>query len=105
MLTNFPEHWGQEHRDALNEMLRTARADGLWFVANNLATDGPMWLSPDELEDQFEEGTLRWGAVNWKLKPPAEYLDQTMLELAKAHARAKELAEKVVHLHKVIHGP
>lgn len=60
--------WDQSDRDALDEMFRTARADGLWFYHNGIS--GPLWFSPDELQAEQAKGRFVWGAINWTLRDP-----------------------------------
>ena len=71
---NYPPNWTQRDRDELDQLFAEARAKGLWFYHGGLS--GTCWFTPDELQQAQEGGAFIWGAVNWKLRPPTELLDQ-----------------------------
>ncbi len=71
----------------MNELFTLARAKGLWFWSHYQG----IWFSPDELIRLRAEGRFRWGAQNWELRNPEEYLEETrrrVTEAQMAHARA-----------------
>ena len=54
----------------LADLMARARRERLWFWCNYQ----DLWFSPDELQAEWDKGSFRWGAVNWKLRDPVEYL-------------------------------
>lgn len=96
----YPDSWDQINRDELDHLFDVARTKGLWFFHNSLAV-GPMWFSPDELEDQQKRGQFIWGAGNWRLRDPQEYLD----EVSRAVVVATETRDRVAdRIHKAKAG-
>lgn len=52
----------------LAELIGNAKAEGKWLWCNYQ----DLWFSPDELAAQNANGKFLWGAVNWRLRDPAE---------------------------------
>lgn len=75
----------------MESMFAEARTQGLWFFTNYQQ----LWFSPDELEQHQRAGTFRWGAVNWRLRPPQEYLEQLKREAGCARADYERGAARV----------
>jgi hypothetical protein len=67
--------------DGLAALIERARSEGKWLHCPYQ----DLWFSPDELADQNDRGSFRWGPVNWTLRDPIERLEQ--LEAAAASAR------------------
>ncbi len=66
----------------LAPLFEEAAAKGLWFYCSYQG----LWFSPQQLADKHAEGKFIWGAVNWRLRDPAERLHELLKE--------KEAAEK-----------
>lgn len=71
---DYPAIWGQSARDDLDHMFAVARTKRLWFFHGGLS--GPLWFSPDELEAEQKGEKFVWGAANWTLRNPLEYLQE-----------------------------
>src|ERR1700684_2463853 len=52
----------------LAEMMERAKQQRLCFWSPYQ----DLWLTPEELQSAWNLGLFRWGAVNWKLRDPAE---------------------------------
>ena len=68
----------------LRELIAKARAEKKWLYANNLA--GEFWYSPDQLAAESANGKSLWGAINWQLRDPEEYVEQARKRLNDALA-------------------
>lgn len=90
---NYPEAWGQSDRDSLDHMFAVARTKQLWFFHGGLS--GPLWFSPDELEAEQKNGKFVWGAVNWHLRDPKEYLEQAGVAVDRAKAEQEHIAKRL----------
>lgn len=89
----YPSTWSPESCDALDALFTEARKRRLWFYHNSLAA-GPLWFSPDELEEKQKGGTFVWGAGNWRLRSPDEYLAQLDQEVVKAKHERDAVARR-----------
>jgi len=65
---------------SLIPLFEKAEREGLWFFSPYQQ----LWFSPRELRAAQAEGRFRWGAVNWKLRPPTEYRDEARARWAEA---------------------
>lgn len=83
MRIKYPDSWSQVDRDALDALFERARREGLWFFHNGIS--GQFWYSPDELQAEQENGKFIWGAVNWQLRDPHDYLRQANAAIEAAH--------------------
>jgi hypothetical protein len=61
-------------KDALIALFEQARAENKWFYHGGMT--GPLWFSPAELEAELAAGHFLWGALNWRLRDPAEHLHE-----------------------------
>ena len=61
----------------LEAMFKEADETGKWFWCHYQ----DLWFSPDKLRKEQAEGRFRWGAVNWKLRDPAERVLETEAKL------------------------
>ena len=59
---------------SLAPLFEQADREGLWFFHGGLS--GPLWFSPAELRQQHEQRRFLWGAENWTLRSPDEYLEE-----------------------------
>ena len=73
-MSKYPAEWSEESRKALDDLFVRAKAEKLWFFYGGL--NGPLWFSPAELEQQQKKGKFLWGAPNWRLHDPQEYVKQ-----------------------------
>lgn len=74
----------REIRAELAPMFERAEAERLWFWCSYQ----DIWLSPAELRAEQDQGRLIWGAVNWKLRDPAEMIAERQ---ARVDAAQREL--------------
>lgn len=91
---NYPESWEQSSRDALDEMFGQATKAGLWFFHGGLS--GPLWFSPVELDAQQKKGQFVWGAVNWTLRDPREFLEEARTKVQAALAECQRARDRLV---------
>ena len=56
----------------LKPMFDEARSSGKWFWCNYQ----DLWFSPDQLAAAQASGRFIWGSVNWKLRDPAERIEE-----------------------------
>lgn len=64
----------------LEPMFKEADATGKWFHCSYQ----DLWFSPAELRAHHAKGKFLWGAVNWRLRDPAEkiaYIKKQMVAL------------------------
>lgn len=71
----------------LKPLIDQARREGLWLWCYYQ----DLWFSPDQLEAENANGKFIWGAVNWKLRDPAERVHE-------AEARARSALEEVARV-------
>lgn len=90
----YPSTWAKISRDELDTLFDNATEQGLWFFHQSLA--GVFWFSPEELNDQQQRGNFIWGAPNWKLRDPREYLDQVLTEVQTAQANYLKVRDRLV---------
>jgi len=62
----------------LAPLFAEARAKGLWFHSSYAGA----WFSPDDLDAAHKAGQFVWGATNWELRDPQEFIDEEMAEMA-----------------------
>ncbi|MBK6639640.1 MAG: hypothetical protein IPH08_04060 [Rhodocyclaceae bacterium] len=72
-------------------MFAEARRDGLWFRC----TYQDLWFSPDDLEAAQANGRFIWSAMNWELRPPADYIAKMERMAKDAADRLEEAKERV----------
>lgn len=72
----------------LRALIEQARAEGKWLWCNYQ----DLWFSPDQLTEQNNNGSFRWGVVNWKLRDPQERLAEARERAARAQAEADRIA-------------
>lgn len=88
----YPPNWTQKDRDDLDALFERARKERLMFFIQSMAT-GPMWFTPNELQQQQEKGSFIWGAVNWQLCDPEKYrklLLERMASAAEEYVESKQ---------------
>lgn len=68
---------------AMEELFERAEREKLWFFSSYQQ----IWFSPRELKEQQAQGKFRWGAGDWKLRDPQEYLKEAERELQQAQER------------------
>ncbi len=90
---NYPDNWNPADRDALDALFYRARKDGLWFFHGGMA--GPLWFSPDELEEAQKRGGYVWGAPNWTLRDPKDQLKMAGEALKRAQAEHDRILNKL----------
>lgn len=78
--------------DSLAPLFKEAREKGLWFYS----WYAELWFSPDELEAANKAGTFRWGAVNWRLRDPAERVNQLRDKIRQAQAELEQFERRLV---------
>ena len=74
----------KEISDGLAPMFKEAREKGLWFHGSY----HDLWYSPDDLAEAQANGSMRWGAGNWKLLDPKiqlEHLSRQAQSAAQAY--------------------
>lgn len=52
----------------LKALTEKARSEKKWLWCSYQ----DIWFSPDQLDAENAAGRYRWGAINWKLRDPAE---------------------------------
>lgn len=81
----------REVAESLKPLFEKARREGLWFYCSYQG----LWFSPDELAAAQAEGRFRWGAVNWTLRDPREYLEALESSLRDAEAAVKNVKVRI----------
>ena len=66
----MPEMSKQQILDQLEPLIKQAENEKKWLFCSYQC----LWFSPKELRQAHKEGRFIWGAVNWKLRSPKEYL-------------------------------
>jgi hypothetical protein len=66
--------------DPVNELIETARAQGLWLHC----AYQDLWFSPDELSSCRRAGRFRWSAENFTLRDPKAKLADLLRKEAEA---------------------
>lgn len=74
-------------RESLEPLFARAERDGLWFYS---CYQG-IWLTPEALRAEQQNGRLRWGGANWELRDPKE----RVLEARRAADVACDQAAKI----------
>lgn len=71
-------------------MMKEAEDTGKWFFGQY----HQLWFSPAELRAYWAEGRFRWGAVNWKLRDPAEREAELAAQLGEKQAELQRFRER-----------
>lgn len=72
--------------NALDNLFEEARRERKWFYARY----HDIWFTPDELQRAQSTGQFLWGAANWQLRDPSEFL---LVAANKAKAARMEFEE------------
>lgn len=88
---NYPPSWSADDRASLDVMFRQARAEQKWFYG----TYHDLWFTPDELQKAQEDGQFLWGAMNWQLRDPSEYLMRLANKAKEARLVFEDAAKRV----------
>lgn len=75
----------------MRPLFKQARDEGKWFWCHYQ----DLWFSPDQLESEQTNGKFRWGAVNWKLRDPAERIEEAKARRDAAQAEVDRVIDLV----------
>lgn len=89
----MPTPDGASIQTQLEPLFARARAEGLWFYS----AYQDLWFSPDELAAVQAAGRFRWGAVNWQLRKPDEYLADKAAAVKQAEANFNAAVRRVTN--------
>ena len=81
----------EEVLKTLEPLFEKAQKEGLWFFGNYQS----LWFSPAELRTKHQEGKFIWGAVNWILRNPNEYIEELEDELER---REKNITSEILRV-------
>lgn len=75
----------------LEAHIAKAEAEGKWLWCHYQ----DIWFSPAQLRAHIKNGQFRWGAVNWKLRDPQEYIEAANKRASLSKAEAARVAANV----------
>ena len=76
----------------MKPLFERAEKEGLWFYCHYQN----LWFSPKELREQNSKGKFWWGAVNWTLRSPDEYMKILQSQVAAAQKELSDFEERMI---------
>ena len=76
---------------SLNPLIAQAEREGKWLYCNYQG----MWFSPKELRRANADGRFIWGAVNWCLRNPQEYLNEAIAAAEAANKKVEIVKARI----------